>query len=228
LGSGFFVSPRVFVTCAHVLMHPANPHQDGDRYDLVQNLSTGIRFWQVSNAVVGTNVHVFPDSDLAVLIVDGNQDRVYLPLEYGDLPVGMEIGIAGYPIPILTSVGGILHYDGLIFRVAKNVLTATYQTNISVQGGPTLTNIPLLEVNFLFVPGNSGGPIFAADTGRVLGFVHGFRMHKIVERIETVTLIQNLPPGVSNKYVDSQSALYSIGVRLSHVRAHLEGLGVSL
>jgi hypothetical protein len=209
-------------------MHPANPHQDGDRYDLVQGLATEIKIWQVNNAVVGTNVHIFSDSDLAVLVLDGNENRAYLPLEYGDLPLGMEIGIAGYPIPVLTTVAGVLHYEGLIFRVAKNVLTATYQANISSGIGPNLTNIPLLEVNFMFVPGNSGGPIFAAETGRVLGYVQGFRVHKIVERIETVSLIQNLPQGMSNTYVDNQTALYSIGVRLSKVRAHLEGLGVTL
>jgi V8-like Glu-specific endopeptidase len=73
LGSGFFVSKKVFVTCAHVVMNPANPHQDGDSYKLVNaSVTGGATFVEIQNAVAGTNVHVFPDADLALLVVDSN------------------------------------------------------------------------------------------------------------------------------------------------------------
>jgi S1-C subfamily serine protease len=228
LGSGFFVSSRVFVTCAHVIMHPANPHQDGDQYQLVNNLGTGATIHSVREAVVGNNVHVFADDDLAILLPDGNQEQAYLPLEYGDVNVGADIGVAGYPLPELIVVGGALRYDGLVFRVARNVVTSTYRTNIPMDIGISLTDIPVIEVNFLFVPGNSGGPIFAADTGRVLAFVHGYRTQKIQERVETVTLIPTLPQGVASTYISNQSALYSLGIKLNRVRSHLERFGVSL
>lgn len=228
IGSGFFVSSKVFVTCHHVLMNSASPHQDGDRYDLAANLGNRGIVHTVANGVAGQNVHLFPEDDLAILIVDGNQDRAYLPLDYGNIRVGEEIGVAGYPLSRLVLVNGLIGFSGLIFRVARSVLTATYLVNVQIDGGPTLTNMPVLEVNFLFVNGNSGGPIFSAETGRVIGFVHGYQPYKLREKVETVTMIANLPAGMSNTYIDNQTALYSLGIVLSRVRDHLEQFGVSL
>jgi hypothetical protein len=229
IGSGFFVSCRVFITCFHVLMHTSNPHRDGDRYELVANLGqAGGSVHSIANAVVGQNVHLFPTDDLAILIADGNQDRAYLPLFYEDIQVGAEIGVAGYPIPRLNVVNGMLNPRDLIYRVARSVVTATYNATINTDIGTTLPEIPVIEVNFLFVAGNSGGPIFSADTGRVMGFVHGFQGYKVLERVETVTMLQNLPAGMSNTYIHNQTALYSLGIVLSRIRSHLEGFGVTL
>ena len=233
IGSGFLASSNVFVTCYHVLMNARTPHQDGIQYDLVNNLGSTagpIRgsVYTVTNAVVGRNVHLFPDDDLAVLLIDGNQNRAYLPLEFGEINIGTEIGVAGYPIPRLFIVNGKISIEGLLFRVAKSALTDTYVTSINTESGATLPNIPVMEVNFLFVAGNSGGPIFSAETGRVMGFVHGYQTYKILERLETVTMIKDLPEGMGKTYIQNQSALYSLGITLSRVRDHLERFGVSL
>src|SRR4029077_20039702 len=79
LGSGFFVSSKIFLTCAHVLTNPASPHIDGDTYKLISNNLTTRTGWTIQDAVVGDNVHIFPDADLALLSVDGGQSRSYLP-----------------------------------------------------------------------------------------------------------------------------------------------------
>lgn len=228
LGSGFFVSSKVFITCYHVLMNSRSPHQDGDRYDLASNLGPRGIVHSVTNAVVGQNAHLFPEDDLAILIVDGNQDRAYLPLDYEEVRVGAEIGVAGYPLSRLNVVNGRVSFDGMIFRVAKSVLTGTYVVNINTDIGTTLQNMSVLEVNFLFVPGNSGGPIFSADTARVMGFVHGYQTYKVQEKVETVSMLPTLPEGMSRTYISNQSALYSLGIVLSRVRDHLERLNVSL
>src|SRR2546430_9032021 len=39
---------------------------------------------------------------------------------------------------------------------------------------------------------------------------------KILERLETVSLIPQLPSGVSSTYIDNQSALYSLGRSEEH------------
>lgn len=140
---------------------------------------------------------------------------------------GQKLGLLDTHSQNCTSKVEPLHYDGLIFRVAKNVVTANYQGNIGAGLG-RLTDIPIIEVNFLFVPGNSGGPVFAANTGRVHGFVHGYRTQKVREVIETVTMIPELPEGLGGTYIDTQTALYSFGIGLNRVRAHLEELGVTL
>jgi hypothetical protein len=182
----------------------------------------------VSTAAIGNNVHLYPADDLAVLLVDGDRDRAYLPLDYGDVEVGSEIGVAGYPLAQVMTPNMTLSYEGLIFRVAKSVLTATYNATVNLDGGTSLLNLPLLEVNFLFVPGNSGGPVFAANTARVLGYVQGYRHQKIQERVETAVPTLVLPPGLSATYVAHQDALYSYGIKLERVRAHLETFHVSL
>jgi hypothetical protein len=228
LGSGFFVSSKIFLTCAHVLMNPANPHADGDRYSLVSTNGQTCTVWETQNATMGNNVHVFPDADLALLSVDGGQTRSYLPLDYNDIPIGTEIGVAGYPVPAVQTVNGNIAVDGLVYRVAKNVLTATYKSTFNTNTGAVLTDIPTIEVNFLFVPGNSGGPIFSAANGRVIGFVHGFRSHKVQEKIETTEPNLLLPAGMANSYILSNSAMYSVGIGVGRVRVHLEALGVTL
>src|ERR1039457_4911645 len=72
LGSGFFVAPRVFLTCHHVMNSAKNPHQTGDRYQLVQSLSpNNATIGPHFIPVVGTDLHLFPDRDAAILQLDG-------------------------------------------------------------------------------------------------------------------------------------------------------------
>ena len=122
-----------------------------------------------------------------------------------------------------TDQNGALSYGNLTFRVAKGVVTATYLANVNA-----LLNVPILEVNFLFVSGNSGGPIFDSESSQVVGFVDAFTTIKIRERVEQVTLIQHLPDGMSNSYIENVNALYSLGIKLDRVRGHLTAHGVAL
>jgi hypothetical protein len=86
-----------------------------------------------------------------------------------------------------------------------------------------------VEVNFLFVPGNSGGPIFDAATGRAFAYVKGFRSHKISEKAEDCQLpADKIPDGIGNKYLSCVHAVYSTGIRLEFVRNQLEQFGVKL
>jgi hypothetical protein len=83
-------------------------------------------------------------------------------------------------------------------------------------------------VNFLFVPGNSGGPVFAAETGRILGFVRGYRAVKIRESVATATMIQQLPLGLGDQYIENLNAVYSVAIKLDFIRTTIEGFGVTL
>lgn len=225
LGTGFFVSRDTFITCDHVMNQPNNPHQQGDSYILAANLTGNSgKTYTIHNPRIGQEIYLFPNLDLAVVKVpNAPQDQAYAPLEYGDVYEGEGIGVVGYPLPNLQAVNGNLVLNGLLYRAARGSVTARYSATDGA-----LQNAPFIEVNFLFVPGNSGGPVFSEKTGRVLGFVRGFVATKIKENLATATMIPQLPLGVSNQYVESLSAVYSIAVKLDFVRATLEGFGVTL
>lgn len=228
LGSGFFVSSTVFVTCWHVIDSPQAPHQPGDLYRLVNNLDGQRGIIHEINGGMGVDIHLYPDNDVAILTSTSKLDQAYLPVSYANVQPGMEIGVAGYPLAqIVTDPDGNVTLAGMPFRVAKGVATAFYRTDIDSGDGHPLTDVPILEVNFLFVPGNSGGPIFDAQTGRVVSYVKGFRHYKVGEVEERCSLAK-VPAGLQANYLDSVRAVYSIGLTLNPVRNHLENFGVRL
>jgi hypothetical protein len=225
LGSGFFVAQEVFITCDHVINDPRDPHQPGDSYLLVANLTGNSgQLYSVANPQLGTDLHLFPNLDLAVLRVPRPQGQPYVALEYGDVYEGEDIGVAGYPLPELRSIQGNLQLEALIYRAARGHVTARYTADFDAP----LLNVPIVEVNFLFVPGNSGGPVFSAETGRVLGFVRGYRTTKIRETVVTATMIPQLPLGLGNQYIENLNAIYSLTIKLDFVRPTLENFGVTL
>jgi hypothetical protein len=91
-----------------------------------------------------------------------------------------------------------------------------------------LISVPIIEVNFLFVPGNSGGPVFCAQTGRVMGFVRGFQALKIRESVANATMIKQLPLGLNGQYIENLNAIYSLAIKLDFIRTTIEGFGAQL
>ena len=228
LGSGFFVSSEVFVTCWHVVDSPISPHKDGDLYRLLNNLDGTHGIVHEINGGIGKDIHLYPDSDFAILISKSKRDQAYLPISYADIPVGLEIGVAGYPLAQATvDANKNLTVGGVVYRVARGVATAFYKTDLDTGDGHPQKDRMILEVNFLFVPGNSGGPIFNARTGRVMAYVKGFRQHKIMDRKEVCNLIP-VPTGMQPDYLAAVHAVYSIGFTLEPARNHLEQFGVTL
>jgi len=119
LGSGFFVSPDVFLTCNHVMNSVEQPHQTGDKYQLVQKMSNGS-----ANAsplfvpVLGTDLHLLPDRDAAIIQLRW-EPKPYVALGYDDLEEGCEIGVAGYPLPqIVPAANGGQSLINFTYRVA--------------------------------------------------------------------------------------------------------------
>ena len=228
LGSGFFVSSEVFVTCWHVIDSPEAPHQVGDKYKLVSNLGPGLVVYDIGEEI-GKDIHLYPDKDFAILLCHQKKDQAFLSLSYADIPVGCEIGVAGYPLAGLsTDANGNPDASKLVYRVAKGVATAVFRNDVNTNDGHPLLDTPIVEVNFLFVPGNSGGPIFDAETGRVIAYVKGFQAHRINEAVQQCFPGTQLPEGLSSVYLACVHAVYSIGLTLDRVRPELEQFGVKL
>jgi len=230
LGSGFFVSPNVFFTCYHVLNTVQAPHQPADQYLLVNNFGQSGGAILVDDTPIGSNIRLYPEKDSALVQVPrASAQQKFIVLDFGDTPVGMDIGVAGYPLARLRAdANNVLQFDGLIYRVARGVVTTGFRQNIQTQSGdPLIREVDTIEVNFLFVPGNSGGPIFDAESGRVYAFVHGYRAEKIAENYFD-SIPHNVSQGAPAKHVETLHAIYSVGIRLNNIRAELQANGVAL
>jgi len=225
LGTGFFVAPKIFITCDHVVNPVNDRHRPGDSYLLVANLTgKSGKLYRVDAPELDKDINLFPNLDLAVLRVMGaDANQPYCALEYGTVWEGQEIGVVGYPLAELRAVDGNLALNAVLYRAARGCITALYSTNDGA-----LIDVPCIEVNFLFVPGNSGGPVFSADTGRVLGYVRGYRAVKIRESVATATMIPQLPLGLGNQYIENLNAVYSIAIKLDFIRTTIEAFGVTL
>jgi S1-C subfamily serine protease len=227
-GSGFFVGPNTFVTCNHLVNPADNPHVDGDCCMLVQNLGANKAKHSPPWALTaGTNLHLFPECDLAIIQIPGDP-QPYATVGYNDILEGTEIGVAGYPLSkIIPGPNGEPQFPGVIYRIARGVVTSTATQWLEPKPNPRTRPLNTIEVNFMFVPGNSGGPIFDAQTGRVVAFVHGFSSPEIVQNFVD-TNAKNIAAGAPNKHIQSLHAIYSIGIKLDSVRAELERFGVVL
>lgn len=228
IGSGFFVAPTVFLTCNHVMNGVMTAHQVGDKYQLVRTTGSAVLGIAIPTVEIGQQLHLFPDYDAAILSTPADNPQPYASVGYSDAAEGLEIGVAGYPLSQITAgPGGQPQFQGVVYRVAKGVVTSTIRQRLHPAPDPQTMELSTVEVNFLFVPGNSGGPIFDAETGRVLAFVHGFLNREIIQKYVD-TNAQHVAAGAAPKHVQSLHAVYSLGIRLENIRGELEKVGVTL
>ena len=72
-----------------------------------------------------------------------------------------------------------------------------------------------------FNPGNSGGPIINLEDGKVISWVHGYKM------IDTNLIEKDIPPTFATRnyslktYIESVQATYSMGIATASVLKEL-------
>ena len=111
--------------------------------------------------------------DLALLQLEGPPLRPLLLAEAGAAREGQSIVLMGFPI------GGALGFSVVTHRgIVASITTAALPAATASQLDPrALTklregNFELLQLDATAYPGNSGGPLLDAETGRVLGVVN--------------------------------------------------------
>ncbi|MDP3740858.1 MAG: serine protease [bacterium] len=134
-----------------------------------ENLIVILPSGKKSNAeLVATN----ETADAALIKIDGQN---YPALELGhfeNLAIGEEVGFAGYALS--TGITRALIHRGVVSTK-----------------GADLKGAPLFAINAFINRGNSGGPVFSAKTGRVVGVIAARQKAKTSEKIV------KLPPGYS-------------------------------
>lgn len=170
-GTGFVVGDgHHVVTNAHVLSDGAQATPGGPGTRQVVQVWRGPRQWEMRNATV---VAVERAHDLALLRIDGPPAPALPLAEPADIREGMSIAFIGFPI------GGLLGYShvthrGIISSITTIALPAPRAGQLSNQAVRRLEdgNFEVYQLDAVAYPGNSGGPVFNADTGEVVGVIN--------------------------------------------------------
>jgi len=165
-GTGFAVADgRHIITNAHVL--PPEAPGRGDRVVAVQVWSADAA-WQLREAKVTA---VDATRDLALLRIDG-PPLVALRLAGSEAREGTAIALMGFPL------GGALGYAHVTHRGIVASRTAIVPPAVGAQGLSERAvrqlrqgSFEVMQLDATAYPGNSGGPVFDAETGEVVGVV---------------------------------------------------------
>lgn len=168
-GTGFFVGDGSLVaTCWHVLPEAASDQRPGlGNLAILVGSADGSSEFRDAELVASQRTH-----DLALLRVKG---RPGTPVNLGAAGApreGMEVALIGFP------VGGVLGFKPVTHRgiVASIVASAlptpsARQLNEGAVARLREGSFELLQLDATAYPGNSGGPLFDAETHQVIGVV---------------------------------------------------------
>ncbi|WP_235823455.1 S1 family peptidase [Azohydromonas sediminis] len=169
-GTGFVAAEgNLVVTNAHVLspQATAQPGEPGTRQ--VVQVWRGQRQWEMRDARVE---RVDAARDLALLRVDGTPLPPMALADPASVNEGLSIAFIGFPI------GGVLGYApvthrGIVSSITTVALPAPQAGQLSERAVRRIGegNFEIYQLDAVAYPGNSGGPVFNADTGEVVGVI---------------------------------------------------------
>jgi len=172
-GSGFVVGDGTLVaTNFHVL--PTNLNSSADGSDAGPRLAvlTGRRGegneLRLARVVASERVH-----DLALLKIDGPPLPALALDDANSAREGQAIALMGFPIGGALGFAAVTH-RGIVASITTVALPAANAQQLDPRAISRLRegNFEVLQLDATAYPGNSGGPLFDAETGRVLGIVN--------------------------------------------------------
>jgi S1-C subfamily serine protease len=167
-GSGFFInSDGLLLTARHVIME--KPLKGNEVVVILKRIGPNFSYAYSKNIV-----HDFPDVDIMAIQFAPNGQ--WLPLSSNSAQQGSDIAVFGYPAAELRfTPQGQLISDLAFPREAKTTISSIQRRRMAFDdsGVPISILSNFIEAEFVFVKGNSGGPIVSVDDGTVVGVVTG-------------------------------------------------------
>jgi S1-C subfamily serine protease len=112
--------------------------------------------------------------DLAVLKIEGDPLVPLQLAEAGSAREGQSIALMGFPVGDALGFAPVTH-RGIIASITSAALPAPTAQSLDPRAVARLregANFEVLQLDATAYPGNSGGPLFDAETGQVLGLVN--------------------------------------------------------
>jgi tetratricopeptide (TPR) repeat protein len=145
-GCGFFIAPRLVITCAHVVGR-----------DVPVGTEIPLRQWNDTtiNTLSGTLTAIFPAEDIAVLETP-NPGPTFAPFS-AEVRLDQRLTALGFPLK-----GNQPTFDQI---------TGRYEAQTQFAQGDAILKAAIKFKKGQVEPGYSGGPLLNLDTGRVIGVV---------------------------------------------------------
>lgn len=194
VGTGFQASVGKIATCAHVAKALAPHASFGEsRIITIDRKTRYIRFWAMSCTIknyVDRNSKIDETVDCGFILTLPKAGAAYptVPVTWGDsdkVAIGEEVGICGFPM------GDELFIDpqnkkivGFGYTVQKGIVSAILPVD-----HPAVSR-ELFQLDIQTYGGMSGGPVFLANTGEVIGMVQSQ-----IQTTQGVTNITYAVPG---------------------------------
>ncbi|TDP74592.1 S1 family peptidase [Roseateles toxinivorans] len=169
-GTGFVVGDgNLLVTNAHVLPDAASAERD---VKLVVLLRRGIDA-RDSEIAAARIIRVDKASDLALLRFEGPALPALQLADPAHPREGLSIALMGFPIGGALGFSPVTH-RGIIAAVTPIALPAGGSSQLNERAIRRLRqgSFNILQLDATAYPGNSGGPVFDAETGGVVGVVN--------------------------------------------------------
>ena len=169
-GTGFAVGDGTLIaTCAHVL-HPDEGLSTGPRMAVLMP-DTGDK--ERPDLRLATIEAVDRQRDLALLRLEGRPLAPLTLAEEGEAREGLSIGVLGFPIGGTLGFAPVTH-RGIVASITSLALPAVTAAQLDPRAATRLRegNFEILQLDATAYPGNSGGPVFDASTGKVLGVLN--------------------------------------------------------
>lgn len=166
-GTGFAVAGNLVATNAHVVAPLRGVPESGV---LVVRVPAGSGEGQMRAATLYSNDEIH---DLALLRIDGPPLPPLALAESGTVREGAAIAFTGFPI------GGVLGFSPVTHRGIVSAITSIAPPSASARSldekqirAIKAGAFQVFQLDATAYPGNSGGPLFDPETGRVLGVVN--------------------------------------------------------